>query len=236
MAETTTFWTFILAFRRHWFAAMSGGVSVPFAAVAPFLDNVYAQALVVTLAFVAAWFAAYRIWKVEHEKVLRYEKRLTPKARVFLGQDGGIEKFRSPDGSRPKYVQVSVECCTEEPLFRCQAKLCKVEKLKLCGDPDLVLSNAVHCIWDNAPDGSNPEISIHPGVSQRANLFAIGEHSQILEMQFIQKRQKVFEEMQIPGDYRLSMAFVTDTTVQMASFIFHWGRSYEGVSIRPEGT
>ena len=69
---------FAQAFRKHLFAAMSGGFSVPFTALAVFVDNKYAQLIFGCLAFCAAWFAAYRIWKYEREKVIELEARLGP--------------------------------------------------------------------------------------------------------------------------------------------------------------
>jgi hypothetical protein len=76
MAQSASLWAFARAFRKHLFAAMSGGFSVPFTALAVFADNKYAQLIFGCLAFFAAWFAAYRIWKAEHEKVLDLEQKI----------------------------------------------------------------------------------------------------------------------------------------------------------------
>ena len=69
-------WEFVLAFRRETFGAMSGGVSVPFAALAVFLDNAYAQAIFAAMAFTAVWFAAYRVWKAERERTIVAENQI----------------------------------------------------------------------------------------------------------------------------------------------------------------
>lgn len=74
--------TFATAFRTHWFAAMSGGVSVPFTALSVFLDNKWAQLIFAVLAFTAVWIAAYRIWKPERERVDSLEERLRPKVKL----------------------------------------------------------------------------------------------------------------------------------------------------------
>jgi hypothetical protein len=226
---------FVKAFGGWWLIAMSGPLSVPFALAGAFFPNGYVRYLSITLAFICAWAAAFGLWRIERERVRQLEVRLIPKARIFLDpKHHGIEAFNAPNHTRPKYVQVSIECCTEEPLLKCQAKVYKIERLKAAGEPDIVLSNFMNCIWDNAPDGSNPEISVHPGVPQRANLFAVGEKSRLLELQFIQRRQKLMDEMQQPADYRISIAFVTDTMTERASFIFHWTGSYDGISLRPD--
>jgi hypothetical protein len=44
---------FVLAFRAQWFAAMSGGFSVPFTALAVLVDNKFQQAIFGGLAFAA---------------------------------------------------------------------------------------------------------------------------------------------------------------------------------------
>ena len=72
---------FEMAFRAHWFAAMSGGFSVPCTAAAIFFDNKYAQLIFACLAFFAAWFAFYRIWKAEREKVLDLEQKIETSAQ-----------------------------------------------------------------------------------------------------------------------------------------------------------
>ena len=58
---------FISAFHGHWFEAMSGGVSVPFAILAVLLDNAYAKVILGLLAATAAGFAAYQAWAWEEK-------------------------------------------------------------------------------------------------------------------------------------------------------------------------
>src|SRR5882757_5744663 len=70
MDSQTSIRSFALAFRGQWFAAMSGGFSVPFTALAVFLDNKYQQIIFGCLAFAAVWYAVYTIWKIEREKVI----------------------------------------------------------------------------------------------------------------------------------------------------------------------
>jgi hypothetical protein len=68
MDEKPSLRSFAQAFREHWFAAMSGGFSVPFTALAVFFDNKYAKGIFAALAFLGAWFAAYSVWRVERQK------------------------------------------------------------------------------------------------------------------------------------------------------------------------
>jgi hypothetical protein len=66
-------WAFARVLRAHWFAAMSGGFSVPFTAAMVYFDSKYAQSIFGALALTSLWFAAYRIWKSEHDKVVALE-------------------------------------------------------------------------------------------------------------------------------------------------------------------
>lgn len=75
MSVKPTVRNFVLAFRRSWFAAMSGAFSVPFAFAVAFVDNKYVQGVLLAMAFGAAWFAAYQVWKAENQKVLDLEHR-----------------------------------------------------------------------------------------------------------------------------------------------------------------
>jgi hypothetical protein len=69
-----TLWNYVQVFRAHWLAAMSGSFSVPFTALAVFAGDKYQQAVFGALAFAAFWFAAFRVWKIEHDKVLQLEQ------------------------------------------------------------------------------------------------------------------------------------------------------------------
>lgn len=71
---------FILAFREKWFAAMSGGASVPFAALAVNVDNKYAQLVFWVMAFSCVWFASYQVWEAERAKVLKLDRGATREA------------------------------------------------------------------------------------------------------------------------------------------------------------
>jgi hypothetical protein len=93
-SRDTTFKSFALAFRPHWLAAMSGGFSVPFVALAAYLDSGYAKVIFAALAFCSAWFAAYTVWKFERAaawvlraRVTALEERLRPKIKIISVSD-----------------------------------------------------------------------------------------------------------------------------------------------------
>ncbi len=82
MGDRSTFSEFVRALRTQWFAAMSGGLSVPFAAIAVLADSKYAQAIFAALAFTALWFAAYQVWKAERKEVVSLQTRLGRRAKL----------------------------------------------------------------------------------------------------------------------------------------------------------
>jgi hypothetical protein len=98
----TAIWAFARVLRAHWFAAMSGGFSVPFTAAMVYFDSKYAQSIFGALALASLWFAAYRIWKGEHDKVVALEAMLEkasgtkPKniRNVSLGEAVSYVSFR----------------------------------------------------------------------------------------------------------------------------------------------
>jgi hypothetical protein len=104
-------WSFVLAFRRHWFAAMGGGFSVPFTALAVFSNSKYAQGIFASLAFSATWFAAYRVWTVEREKVIDLEAKLGPiKIREIEAQEAhAMELRRHAEALERQYTPPVIE-------------------------------------------------------------------------------------------------------------------------------
>ena len=83
MGSESTVWSFIRTFRKHWFAAMSGGVSVPFAAAPAFIDNGYAQIVLALLALTAAWFAHIAYGKRREIRSSRFKTGCRAKSDYF---------------------------------------------------------------------------------------------------------------------------------------------------------
>jgi hypothetical protein len=91
-------WAFAGTLRANWFAAMSGGFSVPFTAAAVYFDSKYAHVIFGALALASLYFAAYRIWKSEWEKAVVLQVKLNrefPAERdVGIGEAVGYICFR----------------------------------------------------------------------------------------------------------------------------------------------
>jgi hypothetical protein len=95
MVERLALWSFAGVLRQNWFAAMSGGFSVPFTAAAVHFDNKYAQLIFGCLAVASLYFAAYRIWKSEHDKVLVLQESLSPtRIREIEAQESHAAELR----------------------------------------------------------------------------------------------------------------------------------------------
>lgn len=92
MSPPPTFGNFLRAFRQHWFAAMSGGFSVPFAALAALLDNWPARIGFAALAVASALFAAFRVWHADRTALNKAEAELDRRAaaRRLLGEIGTL--------------------------------------------------------------------------------------------------------------------------------------------------
>jgi hypothetical protein len=122
---TTGFRDFVDTFRAHWLAAMSGGLSVPFALVTAFVDNAPAKILFGALAFIGTWFAAYKIWSQERERIIKLEEELRPKIKIL----GIYEQFNSSNAERVFGLEVKNDSGAEIP--NCLAKVTNISLFKI---------------------------------------------------------------------------------------------------------
>jgi hypothetical protein len=63
-----SFWNFLASFRRRWFAAMSGGLSVPFTLGAVYASGKWEKAGYAFLALLCGVYASFLVWKDERIK------------------------------------------------------------------------------------------------------------------------------------------------------------------------
>lgn len=122
------FRAFAVAIRAQWFAAMSGGFSVPFAAFSAFSDSVSGRVVWGVLAASAFAFSAYRFWATEHDRVLELEEKLRPKISV-LELHESITSFASFE----RTIELEIQNNSGEELNNCLAKVThiKAEKFDL---------------------------------------------------------------------------------------------------------
>lgn len=220
---------------------MSGGASVPFAIAAVYYSD--SEVLQVFLcALSCAWFAAYRIWKPERQRVCELEERLAPRIRVFLDSTcNGIREVKVERGDKSKWVQIMVEPLTEGPLIQCEARLLRVARLSPA--PQIIVNEPVFCHWSNRPHDQH-QIDIPSGVAQPANLLAVtGEvaiHHNVVRRGHIgiktsPTKVDLSTEIQKPGRYRFEVhVSARDAPAASAALILDWDGTFDNVSIAME--
>jgi hypothetical protein len=133
---------FVLSFRGHLFAAMSGSASVPFTIAAAFVENKFAQLLFFFCALTCAGLAAFRVWKPERERVMELENKIGPKLALSfhpeaegLVQTPVVIRRQDPGAVTPimqttksSYVRIRVEALSETTVTGCTAFLVGLEK------------------------------------------------------------------------------------------------------------
>lgn len=87
MAQSATFRDFLRAFWGRWFTAMSGPLSVPFAALAVYVDSKWLKILFGLLAVICAVFASYWVWRRAQLRALELEEACRPKIEIVHVQD-----------------------------------------------------------------------------------------------------------------------------------------------------
>ena len=126
MSKPASLREFALAFRRHWFAAMSSGVGVPFAIMAVFVDIAWGQGAAGALAITAVAFAAYRVWSWERENWIEAEAKLRQRLSVsFIPEKEFYETTEPEHASGPalRTFRVSVKNDGPVTLEHCSERL-----------------------------------------------------------------------------------------------------------------
>jgi hypothetical protein len=238
--------SFSLAFREHLFAALSGGASVPFSVAAAYFENTAARIVLPACALTCVWFAAYRVWKPEREKVCELQHMLSPKIDIFLDPTNNgvrvVETSINPNplvrGPDSKWVQFSVKSMTDAPLVGCEARLLAAERLKVGGGTESISDEPIFCRWSNTDETRNTRMTIPPGVSQPANILSISQGQATLQPETAPyMKPRFLREIQKAGQYRLKVVVSAEgAQAQTASFVVDWGGSYDLIRIEKEQT
>jgi hypothetical protein len=179
MNPKPTAWSFTLAFREHWFAAMSGGASVPFTVLAVFVDAKWAQLIFAGCALICAWFAAYRVWKPERQKVCDLEERLRPKLRVRFDKAVPdcmpIVTFMHPDGVQTKgrCFRLQVMSDSDSKLYDCMGWLAELRNLKT-----QQVVQSVRLLWAGVPTAA-AAVDLVKGVPRYVEMCVATDADQI---------------------------------------------------------
>jgi uncharacterized integral membrane protein len=176
----------------------------------------------------------YRLYAEQRATIDSLNERLIPKISI-ASPPNGIKLYPANDGSLWKYVQFIVTSTTDAPLIDCEAWLQGVERLNPDGSEFPLVEDAIHCGWGDR-DPSLHLLTIPPKISSTANLFAVNDKQErFLQVQTNPVKILLPTEIQIPGKYRVSVAVTAkDATTSEASFILHWGGSFDDIFMTPE--
>lgn len=123
---------FLAAIRAEWMAAVSGGFGFIAAGFyAWFFPSETAFKVWSGISLIAVIWVCWRIWVVEHCKVLALEERLRPKFRVSFDQQRGgmvLAKHGHSAGPDAYYFRICVEATDEAATIECRAYITALEK------------------------------------------------------------------------------------------------------------
>jgi hypothetical protein len=159
-----------------------------------------------------------------------YQRRLTPKIRLFL-EDGGIHDFPCENGSVSRYVQITVTPATDEALIGCEARVESVARINIDGSVEEFPEEQLHFGWANC---DALQLDIKPRIKHRINLFWVNDADETeLRIETRPAKFRLPLELQEHGDYRivLNVAAANVPTLN-ATYRFHWG-GFDDVSLEP---
>jgi hypothetical protein len=226
--------SFILAFRRQWFAAMSGGVSVPFAIVAVLLENAWAQSISAALAVTAVLFSSYRIWKVEREKVLVLEEHARPKLKCsYSMSDPGCYRGNVTlhDGMRCDWHRLKVEANSDVVVTGCKGMLVQVRRgngILLSGEK-MTLPFA----HSDAPDATSK--TIYPGAAEYIDFLSVRYDNKISFTPIGSFSSSIdWNDMfSLAGDYEIQIVVVaSNAPSSIVDLLFSWNLSHAKANIK----
>src|SRR5579864_8394591 len=175
----TTLRAFARAIFSSWFTTMSGGLSVPAAALAVFGPNAWVQISFAITAFICVWAAAYTAWAKERaarnesdNTRIALEARLSPKISVSITNNGVLE-IPLGDATTSKWIQIIVRSLTDASLRDCEVWVNDIVRLHEDGTEFSVFDEAARCTWSQRYNNDSVRFTIPSGISQRANLFKI---------------------------------------------------------------
>jgi hypothetical protein len=223
-----------LHFRERWFDAMSGGASVPFAALAVlattpwgqqilpmWAQTAWAQNVFWAAAVVCAWIAAYRVWKPEREKVLGLEEKLKPRIDVIYDNNNqncdGTTPFIGPQRQHGnlRYFRLRVINVGNVSIPNCTGILKEFINSKT---GEKVESQTL--VWATGPSGS-ASVTLVPDAPMYLQLCAINDDSNMFnvstESGWPLRHEKMLNEH---GEYLFKVTIGSDNTV----WVSRWPR------------
>jgi hypothetical protein len=92
-ADQSNFWHYVRAFWQRWFTFMSGAPSVPAAILAVYVENTTAKIVLGITAVICFVLSGFLVWRIERQKVVDLERKLTPS--ITVGYDPRIPQCKA---------------------------------------------------------------------------------------------------------------------------------------------
>jgi hypothetical protein len=167
-------------------------------------------------------------------RAITLRRQATPSIKVFLDKThNGVEEFHMSNGTTAKYIQVSVCSETKSPLYECQVRLQKVERVCDDGTFESLLNESLTCDWSKTPVDAIKRATIQTDDVVRANLFFVQASApKTLQQSLVGGDMKLFNHMQPKGKYRLTIrASAQGISAAPKQFVLDWGGSFDAISM-----
>jgi hypothetical protein len=213
--------------------------------VAAFASIILAWFVIIILRLLGAparlYLKAVAIAEEHQNEVAALKSQFLPQIKVFVSPvDNGVQEapWELQEPGKPlqkgmsKWVQVSVACATSVPLVDCEVWLVAVERIGGLHPGEQLVEEDVRCGWSQYAE---KKLTLSPLRTQRANLFALYDHSPIMVLpQTDPIKFRLRDGIAVPGVYRISLVITAahPAPSQPASFIFQW-HDYNNVSLKP---
>jgi hypothetical protein len=220
-----------------------GAVATIAVLVAPFGENYWIK-LAIACVFPAALFltsayaAASSVWQSEHLKANKLADQLTPKFSVAIPKNDGVLTIPVQNNALSKWVQIVVQSTTDAPLVDCQIWVNDIIRLNGDGVGTSIFDESARCEWSQREGDEKFNLTIRPGVPQRANLFMLLEQEQPPvphpTLDFVKIILNV--EIQTPGEYRILLAATAKGVRPVyKTLVFRW-RDFDNISLVSDET
>ena len=201
--ERPTIGEFIYVIWRHWGPLMSGAFSVPFAALAVFVDSAYGRFLWGLMAIAAFLTSSYLIWARERKTVIELREAIRPKIRVVYDENepscNSIISFS--DGTKSRCIRLKVENTGTTQLQGCEG-WCIIDRFPLAGSFRLIWAGASK---PGTVPGITGDVDLVKAVPRFVQVFRIRKSNHVIpategEVWLLDEQNKF-----VPGDYQFDV-------------------------------
>ena len=229
------FFLFFKQLTSNWFTGMSGGLSVPLAIAAFFVDPKPARVILYVTAIGCAIVAAYRVWAAErrfgleerrdlHRRIAGLEERLAPKLKCsFLGADSGCVKSHVPLGNQvvANFYRIKVETNGSAQVASCYGRLRTIKR-----DGSTIFSDQpTRLPFSPSERADAVDKTIHEGNPEYLDFLVITNANKMFVWAAdhdTQRGPKYGNLLGPPGDYEFEISVLSDTVPLSITASVRW--------------